>query len=117
MPHAESYTEFTPEKYPPFPESTEFPCVELQTISLQKVLDHDSAEEDKVFEACKGRGFFYLDLAGSEAGETILKGSEDVARVGERFMALPEEEKMKYHQNKGVLFGYVACRLTALGHH
>lgn len=105
MPHKEEYTEFTPEEYPPFPDSSEFPTVELQTISLQKLEDHDVAEEKRVFEACKGRGFFYLDLAGPQAGNTILTGSEDIARVGERFMALPEDEKMQYLQSKGELFG------------
>ena len=107
MPHKEEYTEFTPKDYPPFPEGPDFPCVHLETISLQKLIDHDSTEEDRVFEACKGRGFFYLDLAGPEAGETILKGSEDIARVGEDFMALPTEEKMKYTPRNKELFGCV----------
>ena len=105
MPHKEEYTEFTPQEYPPFPESEEFPCVDLQTISLQKLLDHDSTEEDRVFEACKGRGVFYLALGGPEEGETILKGSEEIARVGERFMAMPVEEKMKYTPKRKQLFG------------
>ncbi len=107
MPHREENTEFTPEQYPPFPDSSEFPGVELQTISLQKLIDHDNAEETRVFEACKGRGFFYLELGGPEAGETILKGSEEIARVGERFMSLPTDEKMKFTPNKKELFGRV----------
>ena len=107
MPHAEEYTEFTPQEYPPFPESDEFPTVELQTISLQKLLDHDAAEEDRVFEACKGRGFFYLELGGPESGETILKGAEDIARVGERFMSLPTEEKMKFTPKRKQFYGWV----------
>jgi isopenicillin N synthase-like dioxygenase len=108
MPHAEEYTEFTPDQYPPFPDNSEFPSVELQTISLQKLIDHDTTEEDRVFEACKGRGFFYLELAGPEAGETILKDSENIARVGERFMALSTEEKMRFTPNKKELFGSVS---------
>ena len=107
MPHKEEYTEFRPDEYPSFPNGPDFPTVPLETISLQKLLDHDSTEEDRVFEACKARGFFYLELAGSEEGETILKGSEDLARVGERFMALPMEEKMKFTPNKKELFGLV----------
>jgi isopenicillin N synthase-like dioxygenase len=109
MPHKEEYTEFTPNEYPPFPDSSEFPTVELQTISLQRLIDHDGNEEQRVFEACKGRGFFYLELAGPEEGETILKGAEDIARVGERFMALDTEEKMKFTPNKKELFGYVSA--------
>lgn len=105
MPHKEEYSEFSPDQYPPFPDNPEFPVVELQIISLQKLLNHDVSEESRVFEACKGRGFFYLELAGPQAGETILTGSEEIARVGERFMALPEDEKMQYLQSKGELFG------------
>ena len=105
MPHKEEYTEFTPDQYPGFPDSPEFPTVELQTISLQKLIDHDQTEEGRVFEACKGRGFFYLELAGPEPGETLLKGSEEIVRVGERFMALPMEEKMKFTPRHRELFG------------
>lgn len=105
MPHKEEYTEFRPNEYPPFPDSPEFPLVQLETISLQKLLDHDSAEEERTFEACKGRGFFYLDLAGAESGETILQGSGDIAQVAERFMGLPMDEKMKYVMKQKSLFG------------
>ena len=103
MPHKEEPAEFTPNEYPPFPDGPK--TVELQTISLQKLLDHDAAEEDRTFQACKGRGFFYLELAGPESGETILKGSEEIARVGERVMALPMDEKLKYTPVKKTLFG------------
>ena len=106
MPHKEEPTEFTPDQYPPFPSSPDFPAVELQTISLAKLLAHDSEEETRVFEACKGRGFFYLELAGPDEGETILNGAEELALVGERFMALQTEEKMKFTPNKKELFGY-----------
>lgn len=106
MPHKEEVNEFTPDRYPPFPDDPQFPCVELQTISLQKLLNHDAAEEDRVFEICKGRGFFYLDLAGPESGEIIRKGSEEIARVGAETMALPIEEKLKYLPAHKQLFGY-----------
>lgn len=91
MPHREEYSEFRPAEYPPFPESDEFKCVDLSTISLQKLIDHDAEEEERVLAACRGRGFFYLQLAGPEAGETILEGSEDICRVAERFYRLDME--------------------------
>ncbi|KAI0832267.1 putative oxidoreductase [Hypoxylon sp. FL0890] len=104
MPHKEEdHTEFTPELYPPFPDNV--PTVDLQTISLSKLLAHDAAEQDRVFEACVGRGFFYLALAGSEAGETILSGADQIALTGERVFKLPLEEKTKYKMAKS-LFGY-----------
>lgn len=106
MPHKEELTDFTPEEYPPFPESKEFPTVDLETISLQKVLDHDPAEEDRIFEACKTRGFFFLDLAGPEAGETILHGSGEIARIASRTMAMDMDEKMKYLPKAKSLFGW-----------
>ena len=105
MPHKEEYTEFRPSEYPPFPEGPDFPIVDLQSISLQKLIDHDQTEEDRVLEACKGRGFFYLELAGPESGETILEGSGDLCRVAERFMALDTDEKMKYTPRQKTLFG------------
>ncbi|KAI0164620.1 Clavaminate synthase-like protein [Xylariaceae sp. FL1272] len=101
--------EFTPDQYPSFPEG--FPTVELETISLTKLLvDRDPAEEDRVFGICKGRGFFYLDLAGCEVGDTIAKGADQIAAVAEDAFALPLDEKMKYAYHKqgagGSLDGY-----------
>lgn len=107
MPHKEEYTEFRPSEYPPFPENEDFPTVELNTISLQKLIDHDAEEEDRVLEACKGRGFFYLELAGPESGQTILEGSEDICRIAEGFMGLEMTEKMKYTPKQKSLFGLV----------
>ena len=103
MPHKEQHTEFVPSDYPPFP--NDLKTIELQTISLQKIQDADAAEQDRMFEACKSWGFFYLDLSQSEQGETIAQGAEDVARVAESVMALPLEEKRKYPFANGDIFG------------
>lgn len=111
MPHAESYTEFTPDKYPAFPEG-DFKTVSLETISLKKLLDNDDPEQDRVFEACKTRGFFYLELAGCESGEIINKGADDICRVAERFFQLPQEEKDKQRMQKGQLDGYALLLAT-----
>lgn len=105
MPHKEEYSEFQFKDLPAFPDSSEFPTVPLETISLTKLLHHDQDEEERTFEAMKARGFFYLDLSGCEEGETISKGSEDIARVGENFMALPTDEKMQYTPRQKELFG------------
>lgn len=119
MPHANSPTpttaEFTPSEYPPFPSG--LPTVELETISLSKLLARDAAEQARVFEVCKGRGFFYLDLEDGQpaAGETLLRGADAIARTGERTFALPTDEKMGYLMGAAVgaaanaprqLFGY-----------
>ncbi|KAI1383769.1 putative oxidoreductase [Hypoxylon trugodes] len=112
MPHKEEdYTEFTPDLYPPFPDNV--PTVELQTITLSKILSGgDAAERDRVFQACVGRGFFYLALEGCEVGETILNGAGRVALTGERVFKLPFEEKMQYKMAK-TLFGYKQAGATA----
>jgi len=105
MPHAEEYSEFTPAQYPPFPDSLDFPSVKLETISLKKLEEGDEAEKDRAFEAFKGRGFVYLELAGTENGDTILKGADDVAQAAEKTFALPLEEKLKYKPFNKELFG------------
>jgi len=102
MPHA---TEFTPAQYPPFPDSPEFKTVNLETISLSKLLAEDAKEQDRVFEACKTRGFFYLELGGSESGETILKGADDICSMAEEFFKSPLEEKIAQRIKEGQLDG------------
>ncbi|KAF3010187.1 hypothetical protein E8E14_009645 [Neopestalotiopsis sp. 37M] len=110
----DKYTEFTPEHYPPFPDG--LPTVALETISLQGLLDGEPEERSRMFEACKGRGFFYLDLraGGSEAGRILLEGAEQIARVGEETFDLPVDEKMKYAQGvkARTLFGYKCVGAT-----
>lgn len=105
MPHAEEYTEFTPEQYPPFPSSPQFPTIELQTISLRKIQNNDTFEQDRMFEACKNWGFFYLELPDSEQGQVIARGADDVCRVAEKIFQLPLEEKMKYTPTGKQLWG------------
>ncbi|KAI1128978.1 Clavaminate synthase-like protein [Nemania abortiva] len=110
MPHREESPldrEFNPDQYVDFPDG--FPTVALETISLAKLLvDKDPAEEERVFEACKGRGFFYLELAGCEAGDTIVQGADRVAAVAEDVFKLPLEEKLTYQfsMGSGSLDGY-----------
>lgn len=104
MPHAEQNSEFTPGEYPPFPEGLK--TIELQTISLSKIQNGDTTEQDRMFEACKSWGFFYLDLSNCPQGETIHTGSEEIARVGEKFMALPLDEKLKFIPSGKNVFGY-----------
>lgn len=104
MPHAEKYTEFTPQSYPSFPD--DLPTVPLEVISLKKLLADDESEQQRVFEICKGRGFFYLELADTDSGETILHGADDMARLAEDIFRLPQEEKLKYLPGHKALFGY-----------
>lgn len=109
MPHKEEAREFDSTQHPDFPEG--LPTVSLETISLAKLLDPADAaeeEENRVFEACKGRGFFYLDLAGCAPGERIARGADKVAAVAEDVFKLPMDEKLSYrfHTGSGSLDGY-----------
>lgn len=109
MPHAvAAASEFTPDTYPEFPAG--LPTVELETISLRKLLDGDAAEQDRVFAVCQGRGFFYLELAGTDSGAALAQGAEDLARLGAEVFALPPEEKMQYRgartRSSRSIFGY-----------
>lgn len=97
--------EFTPDAYPPFPESLDGQTVKLATISLKNLLHQHPEEEQRVFESCSGRGFFYLDLSDCETGTTIRHGADEIAGLGEQIGKLPMDEKMKYLP-KGSLFGY-----------
>ncbi|KAK3110554.1 hypothetical protein LTR53_015027 [Teratosphaeriaceae sp. CCFEE 6253] len=106
MPHKEESSEFTPAQFPPFPESAAFPCVQLETISLQKLEAGDETETERAFQAFKGRGFVYLELAGTANGDTILRGADDVAQAAAETFALPLEEKLKYKPFNKELFGY-----------
>ncbi|KAI3330333.1 hypothetical protein F4824DRAFT_342572 [Ustulina deusta] len=107
MPHKETdpNREFTPDEYPDFPAG--FPTIELETISLAKLLiDRDAVEENRVIEICKGRGFFYLELAGCEAGDTIAKKAGQVAAAAEDVFKLSLDEKLTYRMQAGSLDGY-----------
>ena len=105
MPHKEESLDFTPEKYPDFPiDNKDFPTVELQTISLKKLEANDEEEKARAFEAFKTRGFVYLELAGTENGDTLVNGCVEVGKAASRTFALPVEEKEKYKPGRD-LFG------------
>lgn len=106
MPHREEATEFTPEKYPPFPDSDDLALINLETISLRKIQNADETEQTRMFEACKGWGFFFLDLSDSEQGKVILDGANELCRVAEQAFKLPLEEKVQYRFGIKEFFGY-----------
>lgn len=92
---------FNPASYPPFPEDV--PSVSLETFSLAELEKGDQALQDKLFETCKTRGFFYLDLNGSKAS-SMQEDCNDIARLAEKVFQLPQEEKDKYPM-KDSIFG------------
>jgi len=95
----------TSEPFSSFPDDV--PTAPLVTINLQRLLNNGKEEHARLFEASKSLGFFYLDLSGCEAGETLLHGSDDMFNLIEHFYALPLDEKRRYDfAAEGSYFGY-----------
>lgn len=96
---------------PPFPDDV--PTVPLLRISLQKLIDNDTAELSRLWEACTELGFFYLDMRDAQSQDSSLRGDDFLAdcdrlfEVAKEFYQLPVEEKVKYDfKAKGSYFGY-----------
>jgi len=114
MPHAtESDTEngFDFPNLPPFPKDV--PTAPLLGIELVKLLSGDEEEINRLWNACRDLGFFYLHLAGAENNEVNVNGNqllldaEELFKVAKQFYDLPVSEKIKYDfKAKGSYFGY-----------
>lgn len=90
---------------PPFPEN--IPTAPLLRISLEKLLQRETAELERFARACEDLGFFYLDLTGP--GDSLLADADQLFRVGEELFDLPLEEKSKYDfSSQKSYFGYKA---------
>jgi hypothetical protein len=104
---------------PPFPGNV--PTAPLLRISLEKLLQHDPAEEERCWKACCELGFFYLDLrtstslgvasnngsSASDSGEKLLQDADELFSVMREFFDLDVEDKVKYDfKHKGSYFGY-----------
>jgi isopenicillin N synthase-like dioxygenase len=90
---------------PPFPEDV--PTAPLLRLSLEKLLAHDGPEIERFCTTCEDVGFFYLDLRGTELGDSMLASSDGLFGVGERLFELDLEEKRKYDfSKKNSYFGY-----------
>ena len=86
--------------YPPFP--TDLPTASLGSISLYALQSSPPSlpESSKLFTACQTLGFFYLDLTGSDLGESILREAEDLHALQQEFYALPHEVKDEYGRDR-----------------
>ena len=90
----------THDLYPPFP--TDLRTASLGSISLPLLQSSPPslAESSKLFMACRTLGFFYLDLTGSDLGDSILREAEDLHALQQDFYALPHEVKDEYGRDK-----------------
>lgn len=94
---------------PPFPDN--IPVAPLVTISLRRLLESpaniNNAEHQKLFDASKNLGFFYLDMRDTPVGEALLTEADTLFDLAMEFFNLPLEEKRKYDfAVKKIYFGY-----------
>ncbi len=90
---------------PPFPDGV--PLAPIARISHSKLLKNDAEEAERVLEACRTHGFFYLNLTDNDDGQKLLEESEDLLSLACNAFDSPVEEKRKFALVKGLnLFGY-----------
>ncbi|KAL6718870.1 hypothetical protein ACLMJK_003104 [Lecanora helva] len=90
---------------PPFPDNV--PTAPLLRLSLEKLLENDEEESIRFFTACKDIGFFYLDLQGTQEGQSLLQDADALFDVGSKLFDLPLEEKQSYDFSaQNSYFGY-----------
>ena len=83
--------------YPAFP--GDVPYANLPKISLHKLTSGDQAQANKVFHACRAKGFFLLDLQNDLAGDKLLQDIGTMFSITKGVMDLTLEEKARFRQN------------------
>ena len=84
--------EFFPE---PFPDG--LPTINLEKISLAKLLSDDEPESRRLFDACRDKGFCYLDLTTHEKGMKLVDDAQQVHRASKKaFKMTPIAEKREF---------------------
>jgi hypothetical protein len=114
MAMADSATiEFTPETYPPFP--ADLPVAELETFCADDFLRNSlpsnkhglQSSKQRLSEACRQKGCFYVDLRDGFTGIALAQKAQDLMRTLEPIFKLSAEEKNKYLPSDPIaLVGY-----------
>ncbi|EEP79887.1 predicted protein [Uncinocarpus reesii 1704] len=79
----------------------------LIRVSLARLLLNDQLELQRLGEACREHGAFYLDLQMTEIGNHILEDADRLFLLGEQLFNLSSSEKEKYDMCKfGGYYGY-----------
>ena len=85
------------EDFAPAPFPDDVPTIDLEKISLNKLLNNDEFEARKMFEICASTGFFYLNMMDHPKGRNLWEDACHACRVGKQ--VLPNhsiEEKQTY---------------------
>lgn len=85
------------DKCPPFPSNV--PVVPLPTVSLYDLENNSGYEMEKLFQACREWGFFFLDLKDSERGRALLADGEKMFDLTEETYALDKSILDNYAYN------------------
>lgn len=90
---------------PPFP--SDVPTAPIARISLHELLASDPSACASALEACRTHGFYYLDLASTQIGSSLLSASERLLQLSQQVFSHDLDYKTKHDLIKGVsLFGY-----------
>ncbi|OTA98544.1 hypothetical protein M426DRAFT_69610 [Hypoxylon sp. CI-4A] len=93
------------DRYPSFPDGVQ--TASLQHVNFAKLLSHDDAEANILFQACRALGFFILDLTTCEEGQAFINLAADMFELDEEIHSVDAEELMKYaYKPPHSLFGY-----------
>lgn len=77
--------------------------VELETLSLAKLLAFNQVELQRVYKNCQNPGFFQLDLTDDERGVELLRDAVECARLMKKLLpTMSVEEKKTYKQRDRV---------------
>ena len=66
----------------PAPFSNNVPIAEIEKISLNKLLNGDEGEAQRMYDVCTGVGFFYLDMMDHEKGRKLWEDACVAAHSG-----------------------------------
>jgi hypothetical protein len=79
----------------PFPDG--YPTIELPQISLNRLLEGDQGEIERIWSICKSTGFFYLNLTDHPQGIKLWNDGVEACEVGQATLGkLPMKEKLAY---------------------
>lgn len=88
----------------PFPD--DIATAPLLRISLP-LLRNSPAESQRLFQACKDLGFFYLDLRDDSVGESVLGEADRLFDLSKELFGLGREKLNKFdYSEQGSYYGY-----------
>lgn len=82
---------------PGFP--SDLPVAQIPVLSFQDLQYNSDSESEKLYEASREHGFFFLDLRDSREGETLLQDAERIFHIAAMTLNLDKKVLDKYAYN------------------